>query len=728
MKIKGKLIFSIIAVVVVVTLLAGSLFVFFTTNTLQVHIQQNLSMLTESYAEQINTQLENYEKIIEKFSSSLITGTYPGDIFEEEERLFPEFKHLFYTDKAGNIIDIYPYKKEYMSISLKDNIYWRQGLENTTISAPTSILGYDTVFVFSPMLLPFITLESPTIYGVATVSLPLEFIFKKIEGSTIGKTGHIFVVDENGLFLYHNNHDYILNKSFSDLGNTNSIAKITDSMDGYYKGSGEYEINGKWYYIYFYPITKVRWTLAITGEMNDITQNVHQVIIIIILIFITSIAVTFVVVYAVVNRVVKPINQTVNVLRDAANGKSDLTEMLKVDSHDEISEISEYFKTIVTDLKRVMQDLNIGLEQEKKEKRKAEKTLYETETRFKAIFNQTFQFIWLIKPDGAIIDANQTLLNYVGLTNDRIRGRYFWEAPWWPQTKETANRIMLNVEKAALGEFVRDELKIFGAGNEKMEVDFSIVPVKDNNDNVILLIPEARDITDRKQAEIQLIKLSSAVEQSPTTVIITDPFGTVEYANARYTQMSGFNNNEILGKSMSASGNHSSPKEKEIWKNVKETGEQLIELHNKKKNGESYWELATILPLKNKEGKIVNLLKLSKDITEKKRIEKELEDYRLHLEELVVKRTAALKEAQEELLQKEKFATLGKLTATVSHEIRNPLATIGSSIYYIQKILNHSGEQIKRALARAARNVKRCDQIIEYLLSYTKKIQTSIHG
>ena len=148
--------------------------------------------------------------------------------------------------------------------------------------------------------------------------------------------------------------------------------------------------------------------------------------------------------------------------------------------------------------------------------------------------------------------------------------------------------------------------------------------------------------------------------------------------------------------------------------------EKKGENYNKKKNKEYYWELATILPITNSKGKISNLLKLSKDITEKKRIEQELDNYRQHLEKLVDDRTMKLEEAQKELIVKEKFATLGKLTAVVSHEIRNPLATIRSSIYLIKEKVKDKELRIKKALNRVERNVKRCDQIIEELLDFSR--------
>ncbi|MBN2420189.1 MAG: HAMP domain-containing histidine kinase, partial [Deltaproteobacteria bacterium] len=98
----------------------------------------------------------------------------------------------------------------------------------------------------------------------------------------------------------------------------------------------------------------------------------------------------------------------------------------------------------------------------------------------------------------------------------------------------------------------------------------------------------------------------------------------------------------------------------------------------------------------------------------------ELDNYRKDLEKMVDKRTAELKETQKELVLSEKMATLGRLTATVSHELRNPLGTIRSSVFSVQKRYKGQDDKLVTALDRAERNIKRCDLIIDELLNYSR--------
>ena len=122
------------------------------------------------------------------------------------------------------------------------------------------------------------------------------------------------------------------------------------------------------------------------------------------------------------------------------------------------------------------------------------------------------------------------------------------------------------------------------------------------------------------------LKLSEAVEQSANTVIITDINGNIEYVNEKFVQLTEYSRSEVIGSNPSIlkSGKHKDKFYKNLWKTINSGKQWYGEFKNLKKNGDTYWESATISPIFNKSGKIINFIALKEDISKKKDIEKAL--------------------------------------------------------------------------------------------------------
>jgi PAS domain S-box-containing protein len=114
------------------------------------------------------------------------------------------------------------------------------------------------------------------------------------------------------------------------------------------------------------------------------------------------------------------------------------------------------------------------------------------------------------------------------------------------------------------------------------------------------------------------------------------------------------------------------------------------------------------------------------DVTEIIIAEMELAKYREQLEFMVEDRTQQLRNAQDELIRKERLATLGQLTATVSHELRNPLGAMRPSLYVIEKTSDKTDTRIQSAIERVDRNISRCDHIIDELLDFSRITELNI--
>ncbi len=125
------------------------------------------------------------------------------------------------------------------------------------------------------------------------------------------------------------------------------------------------------------------------------------------------------------------------------------------------------------------------------------------------------------------------------------------------------------------------------------------------------------DVTQRLQAEEGIRKLSQAVEQSPAATVVTDTEGRIEYVNPKFTEVSGYAAEEVIGKTPAVINSGLTPPGvyQDLWKTIKSGASWRGTLRNRRKNGELYWEDEFISPLKNERGEIVNFIAVKEDIT-----------------------------------------------------------------------------------------------------------------
>ncbi|UJS16455.1 MAG: diguanylate cyclase [Candidatus Jettenia sp.] len=161
-----------------------------------------------------------------------------------------------------------------------------------------------------------------------------------------------------------------------------------------------------------------------------------------------------------------------------------------------------------------------------------------------------------------------------------------------------------------------------------------------------------RKASDDIQMEDELRKLSRAIEQSPSTVMITNSKGNIEYVNPKFTQVTGYTPEEVLGKNPRILKSDTIPSEeyRQLWKTITSGGEWRGEFCNKRKDGGCYWEYASISGVRNHKGDITHFIAVKEDITERKRAEDERNKHIKELEDLMSYSTIMNEEVHEETL------------------------------------------------------------------------------
>ncbi len=252
-------------------------------------------------------------------------------------------------------------------------------------------------------------------------------------------------------------------------------------------------------------------------------------------------------------------------------------------------------------------------------------------------------------------------------------------------------------------------------------------------DELYILEKQFQNLTSEVIAANKLIKQEAEernrviVNNSLDAIITIDDNDTILTWNPRAKDILGYSRDEALGKNlyeMIVPQHLQDMQEKSIkhFFSMAEGGESSVnaqvEITVCSRNKREFpVELSMASVLSDKSTIFVCNIR---DITERKQAEIDLAKYREHLEEMVRERTRELEKAHKELLKSEKLSVLGQLTATVSHELRNPLGVIQSSNYYLQTKLQNVDDKIIKHLNRIDNQVLRCDSIVGDLLEYTR--------
>lgn len=225
------------------------------------------------------------------------------------------------------------------------------------------------------------------------------------------------------------------------------------------------------------------------------------------------------------------------------------------------------------------------------------------------------------------------------------------------------------------------------------ETDYTL----EDAEQLAAFLKNVQILLEKRKAEESLALLSQAVEQSPVSIVITDTEGTIQFVNPKFTQLSGFERDEVLGRDLGFLDSGTPPGEQyqKMWEVVCAGGTWHGELVSRKKSGEVFREAAVVSPVKNTEGAVTHYLAFKEDITSQKRLE-------------------------EQLWHAQKMEAVGTLAGGIAHDFNNILTSVLGYCSVMEKKIAQ-GDPLRNYLAKVVGAADRAASLTRGLLTYSRK-------
>jgi PAS domain S-box-containing protein len=221
-----------------------------------------------------------------------------------------------------------------------------------------------------------------------------------------------------------------------------------------------------------------------------------------------------------------------------------------------------------------------------------------------------------------------------------------------------------------------------------------------------------------QSAEEKVLKLAQTVEQSPESIVITNLAGEIEYVNEAFLRQTGYAREQVIGRNPRILQSGKTPRETyaSLWRELSLGLPWHGEFINRRRDGSEYVEFAIVTPIHQADGHISHYVAVKENITERKRLGAELDQYRHHLEELVETRTLELGQAKR--VAEEASAAKSAFLANMSHEIRTPLNAIVGLTHLLQR--GHVDGEQKEKLGKIVDASRHLLAVINDILDFSK--------
>ena len=362
------------------------------------------------------------------------------------------------------------------------------------------------------------------------------------------------------------------------------------------------------------------------------------------------------------------------------------------------------------------------------ERKRAEEALRESEEKYRGIIELAPMAMVTMDLKGVITSCN-AFMTLSGYSKDEIIGKRFSDIGWL-QIRDLPK--YLKMFSSIIRGKVPEPFEIsYRHKDGEPHVGEVYISLMKKNGKVIGIQSVMMDITERKKKEREIRESKEKFERlfmdNPEAAVYVNPDFHILDVNPCFSELFGYSLDEVKGKHINSA---IVPKDKmEEAEMLDKKAEKRYFFHGtvrKRKDGSLVPVSISVAPI-TVEGRLTGYVGLYKDVTERKQMERKLQEYSEHLEELVEKRTRQLKEAQEQLLKSERLAAIGEIAAMVGHDLRNPLTSIAGATYYLKTKLEQKMDKTAKDMVELIeKDIKYSDKIISDLLRYSREIHLEL--
>jgi PAS domain S-box-containing protein len=334
------------------------------------------------------------------------------------------------------------------------------------------------------------------------------------------------------------------------------------------------------------------------------------------------------------------------------------------------------------------------------DRKQAEELLKQSEQKFRAIFDGTFQFVGLLDINGVLLEANRTALEAIGAKPADVIGQPFWSTPWWTHSPDLQIQLQQGIIDAAKGQLIRFEAKHFLADASFVTVDFSLSPITDETGKVVMLIPEGRNISDRKAAEQKIQEQAMLLDIATDAIVVRDLEHQIQFWNKGAESIYGWSAAEAIGQSTNQLFYPQAslqPAATEALATVLATGSWQGELHKITKAGQkvviqSRWTL-----VRDESGQPRSILSVDTDVTDKQMLE-------------------------QQFLRAQRLESLGTLASGIAHDLNNVLTPIMGAAQLLPHTLKNLDERNQKLLNMLVDSSKRGSNLVKQILTFARGV------